>query len=104
MKEGLDINYNIQTLFGSRDYEEFHELISRGVLEILNNDIFLIKEMNNKGIMFDTKNFLNPFKGKPLVLSISLEGNKEINEELEKFLFQKIVFSIKSNIINFLLL
>jgi hypothetical protein len=101
MKEEYDVNYEIETLFGSRDFEEFHELVSRGVLEILNNDSFLIKDLAEKGVKMDDKQFINPFKGKNLVLSISLDSNKEKNEEFEKFLFQKIVLSIKTNIINF---
>lgn len=102
MKEDYDINFDIQTLFGSRDFEEFHELISRGALEIINNDKFLMKELNEKGVKFDCNKFLNPFKGKNLLLSISLEVSKEErNADFEKFLFQKIVLSLKTNIINF---
>lgn len=102
LKDNFDINFDIQTLFGSRDYEGFHELISRGIIEILNNDEFILKEIKaNRGIDVDPKKFINPFRGKNLVLSVSLEINKEKNEEYDKFLFKSIVFSIKKEIINF---
>ena len=104
MKDEYEINFDIQTLFGSRDFEEFHELIARGALEMMNNDGFLIKGLNEKGVKVDSKQFINPFKGKNLLLSISLEGFKERNEGFEKFLFQKIVNSLKANIVNFFLM
>lgn len=71
-------------------------------MEILNNDEFILKEIkNNRGVDLDPKKFINPFKGKSLVLSVSLEINKEKNEEYDKFLFKSIVFSIQKQIINF---
>jgi hypothetical protein len=83
---------------GSRDYENFYELISRGILEILNNTENLLK-----GIKLDVakENFVNPFKGKPILFSFALNV-KELDESLEEFLFKKIIFSIKENIKNLL--
>lgn len=101
MKEEFDVKFDIQTLFGSRDLEEFHELIARGVLEVMNQDDFLIKKLNERGLNINQKSFVNPFKAKNLLLSFGIKLPKECKEEFEKFLFQKIVLSVKERIIDF---
>lgn len=92
--------FEITTLLGSRDYEDFYELISRGVLEILNNDELLLNARKEKEMVI--KNFINPFKGKPLLFSFAL-NMKELDEKLEEFLFKNIISSIKGKIINLLI-
>lgn len=85
-------------MLGSRDYEDFYELISRGILEILNNDELLLQAGKKKEI--DIKNFVNPFKGKSILFSFAL-NMKDLDEKLEEFLFKNIILSVKENIIKF---
>ena len=62
------ITPEVKTIFGSSEYE-FYDIISRSLFSFFYDTKCLVKYIG----MTDTMDFLNPFIGKPLLTTISLD-------------------------------
>ena len=83
--------YDIKTIFGARD-REINEVYCRALVELLNNDSSIIELLKSQNIPAT----YNPFRNKPLVLSLALKPME--NEEAERKQLKQVLNSVKSNL------